>query len=312
MEALIYEQYGGPEELKIIAASPPSLSDSNAIVRVKAFSINPRDVSLREGRFKLFTGSTFPKLTGADFSGVIENINDGASFKKGDEVFGYIQDFKHGASAEMIAVPVKYLAKKPKEISHEVASTLGCAYLTALQGLRDKLKIQKDDRVLIFGASGGVGTAAIQLAKLMGAKVCAVSHSKNESHCLAQGADRFKAYDKGDVISSEPAYDAFFQVFSKDGHVYRDAKRLLKPDGRFLCLIPNPVFVAKKIFSRPHFDFMLVKSSKEDLVYMAALASSGKISPVISKRYSLHDAAEAYAMLEQHGAQGKIVIGIDR
>ncbi len=260
MKAIIYKKYGGTQVLELAEIPKPQLKESHAIIRVAAISLNPRDTSLREGAFKFLSGSTFPKLTGADFSGVIEEIgqNEGG-FQKSDEVFGYVQDLKNATSATYISLPVRYLARKPLLISHPQAATLGCAYLTALQALRDKAQLKANAHILIYGAAGGVGTAAIQLAKYYGAQVTAVSSSVSRRYCLAQGADSFVAYDEGDVFSSSIKFDVFFQVYSKEGQMYGKAKKVLKDKGCFICLIPNPLFIFKQLFSRPKFEYLLLQ-----------------------------------------------------
>lgn len=310
MKAIVYNEYGGPEVLGTTNLENPILSESSAIVRIHSISLNPRDSSLRKGEFRFLTGSKFPKLTGADFSGSIEDVrvNDRA-LKKGDEVFGYIQDLNAGASAELASIPIKFLVKKPPTISHGQASTLGCAYLTALQSLREKIKIKKNERVLIYGAAGGVGTAAIQLARHFGAYVIAVSHSSHREYCLEQGAHNFLAYNEQDIFSSERV-DAFFQVYSKQGAVYKRAKLLLNRDGRFVCLIPNPVYLFHKLFSKPSFDYMLVKSNVKDLELLVDLAERKIINPKITKSFDMDDARDAFTYFENGRVQGKVVMNV--
>ena len=309
MKAFIYKSYGAADVLELVAQEIPLPQKGEVQIEVKAISINPRDANIRNGDLRFISGKEFPKLTGADFSGIISKLGEGISnFKTGDEVFGYIEDVKNGASAEYIVLPEKYLALKPKELSFEVASALGCAYLTALQTLRDKCKIKSGDRLAIYGASGGVGIAAIQLAKYFGASITAIANSANESLCKNQGVDNFIAYDKTDVFSLNEKFDIFFQVYSKEGSLYKKVKALIKASGIFCCLIPDPRFYFKTLFARPRFTFILVKSIKSDLDFLANLAREGKIKPVISKQLKLEEMMDAHKQIDNGHTVGKIVI----
>jgi NADPH:quinone reductase-like Zn-dependent oxidoreductase len=309
MKAILYNQFGGPEVLTLAQLPKPVLKDSEAIICVHAISLNPRDTSIRQGDFKLFTGSQFPKLTGADFSGVIEEIGKNEQgYKKGDQVFGYISDLKRAASAKYVSLPIKYLAKKPASISHSQAASLGCAYLTALQALRDKAGITSGKRVIVYGAAGGVGTAAIQVAKYYGAYVTAVSKSTRRDYCLGQGADTFIAYDQQDIFSSEDKADTFLQVYSKEGVLYKKAKKILFPNGRYICLIPNPLFLFKKIFSKPAFEYLLVKNAKADLELLAHLTAKGNLQPHISGQFTPEQIQDAFQAMENGFVQGKVVV----
>ncbi len=266
MKAIVFEDYGSVEALKIRELPEPTVKKGEALVRIKAISLNPRDTVIREGELKFLTGHSFPKLTGADFSGeVISLPPEVKHLCEGDEVFGYLERIKGGVSAEICSIPVRYLAVKPVEIPHKTAAATGCAYLTAFQALTEKAALRKGQNVMIFGASGGVGTAATHIAKQLGAQVTAVSHSRNRDYCLSQGADAFAAYDTEDVFDTKARYDVFFQVYSKRGDVYSSAKKVLRKYGRFVCLIPNPLYVFKKLFFRPRFDFVLVKANQKHL-----------------------------------------------
>ena len=255
MKAVIYQKYGKAEVLEISELSMPTPKKGEVQIQVKALSLNPRDTNIRKGDFKIITGKNFPKLTGADFSGVVTELGQGVTdFKVGDKVFGYVEDVKKGVSAAYVSLPTKYLCLKPVAISHHQAAALGCTYLTALQAIRNKGKAKAGNKIIIYGASGGAGTAAIQLSKYFGMQVTAVSSAKNKQYCIAQGAEQFLPYDKTDVFKVAEKYDIFFQVYSKDGLLYKQAKQVLKPTGIFICLIPNPLFIFRKWFSTPKFE----------------------------------------------------------
>lgn len=309
MKSILYERYGSLNELKLKDIEEPVRGKEDVLVKMKAFALNPRDVSIRNGDFKILTGKKFPKQIGADFSGEVIAVPEQVSdLKIGDEVFGYFEAMKTGISAGVCSVPVKFLTKKPSQISHEMAASLPCTYLTALQVLRDKMKIIPGKQVMIYGASGGVGTAAIQLAKHLGAEVFAVSNSKNKDYCMNQGADHFIAYNEADVFSLDVKVDAFFQVFSKNGLVYSESKKVLKKDGKFVCLVPNPAFIFKKLFARPAFDFLIVKAKPKDLDYIGGLVVEGKLNPRIDHQYPMAEFKQAYDHLENKGVNGKIVV----
>lgn len=309
MKGVAYYQYGGVEELETLELPVPACKSGEVLVRVKAISLNPRDTRIREGAFRLLMNWRFPKLTGADFSGVIETTGAGVqSFRAGDEVFGYMDTLAGGTSAEYITVPASSVARKPAGMSHSQASTLGCAYLTALQVLRDKASTQPGDHVMIYGASGGVGTAAIQLAKQMGAEVTAVSNSAHQEYCRSLGAHHFLAYDQDPVFTGPKTCDVFFQVYSRGGLFYRQAKKILKKDGVFICLIPNPLLEIKRWFARPRFEYLVVKNRVADLSYLAECTLLHDIKPVITHTFEAAEIRKAYRLLETGHIQGKIVV----
>jgi NADPH:quinone reductase-like Zn-dependent oxidoreductase len=315
MKAAIFNSYGDASQMQIASLEKPSVAPNHVLVKIFSVGLNPRDIAIRSGRFKLITGTKFPKITGADFSGLVEQIGEGVSgFKVGDEVFGYFESIKGGVGAEYMSIPVKYIALKPGTISHTTASIMPCAYLTALKALRDKANIQAGQKVVIYGASGGVGTAALQLAKYYKTQVTAVCHSRNKAHCLANGADHVSCYDEQNIFESKESYDIFLQVFSSEGDYYTKAKKLLKSDGIFVCLIPSPAFLLKqvvvKISRTPRFKFLLVKAKPADLQLLAELSSKGILNPQLDSSFPLYKVAEAHKLLEKGGVKGKIALQI--
>ncbi|WP_343634031.1 NAD(P)-dependent alcohol dehydrogenase [Fluviicola sp.] len=311
MKSVIYNRYGNEDTLEIAELPMPRPQNKELVIRVKAISLNPRDTSARNGDYKLFMNRKFPKQTGADFAGIVTTVGkDIKNFKVGDEVFGYEPSLNKGTASEYITIAESFIAHKPKIVSFEEASVLGCVYLCALQSIRDKCQIKPGDKVAVFGASGGVGTAAIQLAKYYGAEVTAVARSSSEEFCKEQGADYFISYDKNDIFASEKKYDVFFQVFGKNNAYYSKAKKILQPDGIFICLIPLPKYILKMLFARPAFKFTLVKSKSEDLAFISKLADQKVIKPIISKNYDLPDIKEAHKALTNGSVNGKLVVSI--
>jgi NADPH:quinone reductase-like Zn-dependent oxidoreductase len=311
MKTIIYRKYGNEDVLEMVEMPIPNIKNNEVLINVKAISLNPHDISARNGEYKLFMNRKFPKIMGIDFSGIITAIGDEVkNFKVGDEVFGYEPSLNKGTASEYITVSEKFLAIKPKIVNFEEASILGCVYLCALQTMRDKCQLKKGDKVVIYGASGGVGTATIQLAKYYGAEVTAVAHSSSENYCKTQGADYVEAYDKSDVFASQKKYDVFFQVFGKDTAFYDKAKEILKPNGSFICLIPLPKYILKILFAKPKFKFTLVKSKAEDLAFIAQLAEQGIIKPIVSKNFKLSEIREAHKALSNGKVNGKITVSL--
>jgi len=309
MKAIIYTQYGKPNVLEVSELPTPKMKEGHALIKINAMALNPRDIAIRAGALKIFSGTNFPKLTGADFSGVIDKLPASeSSFKVGDEVFGYFEDITGGVSASFVNIPIKYLAQKPKHITHARASALGCAYLTALQALRDKAEIAKGMKVAIYGASGGVGTAAIQLAKYFEAEITAISHSRNRAYCLKQGAQNFIAYDEQDVFAENLKYDAFFQVYVNGGDVYSKAKKITNKKGAFISLNPNPITKLKHTFRKPTYQLMMVKNKPEDLNFLAKLTEEDKLNPIIFKEYKPEDIIGAHETLQNGQSIGKLVV----
>lgn len=316
MKAAIYKRYGAPEVLELVELPKPPVSANEVLVSIKAVGLNPKDSAIRAGMLKLITGRRFPKQTGFDFSGVIVERGEAVtSHKIGEEVFGYIEDLKGGAAAEFLAVTQNWIAKKPGAVTHTEIAATPCAYLTALQALRDTAKLKANQKVLIYGASGGVGTAAIQLAKHFGAEVTTVSNSKNKDYCARLGANKTLAYDTGDVFENlHEEYDVFLQVHVLSGSVYHKARRVLKKRGVFVTLTPNPLLKLQgfisKILSRPTLETIIVKSRKSDLEEIAQLVAQGILKPQIQQKFALSEIAQAHRMIETQHTRGKIVLEI--
>lgn len=309
MRAVIFKSYGSEDVLELVEKPMPSPKSNEVLVNVKAISLNPKDIGARSGEYKIIMNRKFPKSTGSDLASIVTSIgSDVKKFKVGDEVFGYQPSFSNGTAADFTTISEDFIALKPKELSFEQAAALGCVYLTALQTLRDKCKIKRGDKIAIYGASGGVGTAAVQLAKYFGAEVTAVSNSRNETYCRNQGANHFIAYDKADIFASPEKYDVFFQVFAKNTAFYDKAKKILKADGIFICLIPLPKYIFKILFAKPAFKFTLVKSKSEDLAFIANLAVQQLIKPAISETFKLPEIKEAHKALSAGKVAGKIIV----
>lgn len=316
MKAAIYSKYGSADVLTVKEIERPEPKKKEVLVKVEACSLNPRDATIRNGEFKWLSGRKFPMLTCADFSGTVVSVGEGVKdIQLGDGVFGYMQSVQKGCSAEYVAVPQEWIAKKPKSIPHAVAAAIPCTYQTALQALRNKAKIKEGSKLLIYGASGGVGTAAMQLAKYFKAHVTAICSIANREYCKAQGADEVWCYDEENISHRDVQFDIIFQIFSKDGLLFSQMDKFLDRKGTYLTLIPSPAIflnsLLNKIKSKPALHPVLVKSNKDDLAFLAFLLKEEKIMPHISEFFELHDMEEAHRMIEAGHTKGKIVITLE-
>ena len=316
MKAIIYQRYGSAEVLQSAELPRPIIQGNEVLLKVEAAALNPKDSYLREGKARILTGNKFPKQTGFDFSGTIVAVGQKVKgYKIGDDVFGFLNYLKGGTLAEYLAVRENWFARKPKSLSHTVAASIPCAYLTALQVLRDVAKIEKGKKVLIYGASGGVGTAAIQLASHFGAEITSVSSFGNKAYCKQQGAEINIAYDNDDIWSLvKRDYDLVFEVFDQRGKTFNQSKAFIKKNGIFVTLSPFAGVFFKSLFSfilPRKFKQFMIRTKSTDLLYLAELAESKKINPQIQK-CGFNETVRAYKALDSHHISGKIVIDISR
>jgi NADPH:quinone reductase-like Zn-dependent oxidoreductase len=323
MQAIVYTQYGPPDVLQLIEVAKPEPKEDQVLVKVYATSVNALDYRrfeklstmgrLMEERFIKSVG----KVLGADIAGRVEAV--GASvkqFQPGDEVFGVAAGSKGGFS-EYACAAEDHLALKPSQLSFEAAAAASVAGLTALQGLRDKGQIQPGQKVLIQGASGGVGTFAVQLAKSFGAEATAVCSTRNLDMARSIGADQVIDYTKEDFTQDGLGYDLIFAVNGyRPLSVYR---RALNPQGKYVCAggalpqILQAMLLGSWLSSEKgkKMGFMgIAKTNQDDLVYLGELLGTGKVVPVIEKCYPLSGVPEAIRFLVEGHARGKVVIRV--
>jgi len=317
MKAVVYTQYGSPDVLEIQEVDKPHPKDDEVLVKVHASSVNIAEWYAMTGLFiaRLGGGLFKPKNTrlGGDFAGVVEAVGkDVSDFKPGDEVFGG----RGGAYAEYVTVR-KAIAHKPANVTFEEAAAVPTAAITALQGLRDFGKIQPGQKVLINGASGGVGSFAIQIAKALGAEVTAVCSTKNVEHARSQGADHVIDYTKEDFTRSGQQYDLLFNV--NGSRSWSEYKRVLKPDAIFVLvggprtplIGPLSLFIKTRIGmlgSSQKFAFFVAQFNREDMLVLKDFLETGKVKPFVERTYPLSKIAEAMHHLGTGHARGKIVI----
>lgn len=320
MKAIVYTQYGPPDVLQFKEVAKPVPKDDEVLIKLYAASVNPVDFHLMRGKPLLLRliigGLRKPKATrpGADLAGQVEAVGRNVTqFKPGDEVFGACR----GAFAEYVCVMEDKLALKPANISFEDAAAVPVAALTALQGLRDKGRIQRGHKVLVDGASGGVGTFAVQIAKSFGAEVTAVCSTRKVDTARSIGADQVIDYTREDFTQSGQRYDLILAANAY--HSIFDYRRALSPKGIYVMAGGGVVQMLQMMFLGPLLSltgskkmcFFITRINKKDLVLLKDLLEAGKVVPVIDRRYPLSGVAEAVRYLEEGHAQGKVVITVE-
>lgn len=316
MKAIVYTKYGPPDVLQLKEVEKPIPKDHEVLIKVEAASVNPFDWHFMRGTpylVRIQAGILKPKdnAVGVDVSGVVEAVGkDVKEFQSGDEVFGSC----NGAFAEYVSASEKGLVKKPDNLTFEQAASVPVAAFTALQGLRDKGQIQPGQRVLINGASGGVGTFAVQIAKSFGAEVTGVCSTRNVDMVRSIGADFVIDYTQEDFTQSAKHYDLIFDTIGNRS--LSNCRRILSSNG-ILVIVGGPMnralraSVMSRFVSQKMLMFMALRS-KKDLIVMHDLLISGKVTPVIDRRYSLNEVPQAIRYLEEGHARGKVIITMEQ
>jgi len=320
MKAITHCEYGDPDVLKVEEVEKPVPNDNQLLVKVRAAAVNPLDLTIR-GTFLLrpLSGLRKPKDTrlGVDYAGTVEAVGKNVTnFRPGDEVFGG----KTGAFAEYICVLAdRAVVLKPPNMTFEQAASVPVAAITALQGLRDKGKIQAGQKVLINGASGGVGTFAVQISKSFGTEVTGVCSTRNVEMVRSIGADHVIDYTEADFTRSGEQYDVLFDCVGH--HSLSECRRVITPGGIYVGvggggpevgsfaliagMIKKPVlslFVKQKLLG------LHAKANREDLAILGDMINAGKITPVIDRRFRLTEVPDAIRYVETGHARGKVVI----
>ncbi|PYJ31629.1 MAG: alcohol dehydrogenase [Verrucomicrobia bacterium] len=321
MKAIMNCEYG-VDNLQLRELEKPTPNDNEVLVRVRAASINPVDGHMMRGSWLMrpMSGMRKPKNTrfGTDFSGVVEAVGkDVTSVKPGDEVFGA----KNGAVAEYVCVKAeRAIVMKPNNVTFEQAGSVAVAG----QGLRDKGRIQARQKVLVNGASGGVGTFAVQIAKAFGAEVSGVCSTRNVDLVKSIGADHVIDYTKEDFTKTDQRYDMIYDLVGN--HSFSERRNILKSNG--ICVLAgvggaglhpgmwgrvlgNFATVFRSKFTSQKFVFYIATLTKDDLNVLRDLMQSGKVSPVIDRTYKISETQAAVRYLEEGHARGKVVITTD-
>lgn len=323
MKAIVYTQYGSPDVLQLKEIAKPEPKEDQVLIKVRAASANALDYRRFEklsslGRFmEERLAKSVGKVLGADIAGVVEAIGANIKqFQPGDDVFG-VSAGSSGGFAEYACADEHHLARKPASLSFEAAAAVPVAAMTALQGLRDKGQIRRGQRVLIVGASGGVGTFAVQIAKAFDAEVTAVCSARNLDMARSIGADHVIDYTKEDFTQNGPRYDLIFAVNGfRPLSAYR---RALNPQGIYICAggtMPQilQAMLLGSLMSRKKgkkMGFMgIAKPNQKDLMYMAELLEAGKVAPVIETCCPLNKVPAVMRYVAEGHARGKVVLQI--
>lgn len=314
MRALAYDAYGGLERLAFRDLPVPAPGRVEVLVRVRAAALNPKDSFVRKGRFRLVSGRTFPKRVGADFAGEVVEVGASVSgIEVGDRVFGMLEEwtYRRGTVAEYVAPRASEVARMPRLLSFEEAAALPLVSLTALQALRDIAHVRAGDAVCVHGASGGVGTAAIQLAVALGAIVTTTSSAKNLELCRSLGAAEALDYASDTPFASPHRYRVVLDAF---GNLSFDrVKRVLTPDGIYVTTVPSVRIVRdslRTLARQPRARLVVVRARRADLDGVARFVENGLLRPVVDRVVAFDDAIEGIRHLETKRSRGKIIVKV--
>ena len=325
MKAIVYYNYGPPDVLQLEEIEKPVPNDNQLLIKVRAVSVNPLDWHFMEGTPYLGRPLAFgflkPSVTrlGVDYAGTVEAVGKNITqFKPGDEVYGN----RFGAFAEYVVASEKALALKPANLTFEQAASVPVAAVTALQALRDKGHVQPGQKVLINGASGGVGTFAVQIAKSFGAEVTGVCSGRNAEMVRSIGADRVIDYTKEDFTKRAERYDLI--IDNVGNRSLSECRRVLNSKGKIILIGGGGVNdsrwtgplvgVIKMLMLKPfvtqEMSMMLAEMNNKDLTILADLIQTGKVKPIIDRTYPLSQLPEALSYLEEGHARGKVVVTV--
>lgn len=313
MKAIQLDCYGPPSVLVCRDVPTPACGAGELLVRVRAAGVNPKDCLVRKGKFRWFTGRRFPLGLGHDFAGTVEDIGQGAGvFNRGDAVFGMTNGWQGRTYAEFVAVRAEETALKPVALGFEAAAATPLAGQTALQALRDLGHVASGRRVLINGASGGVGTYAVQIARILGAHVTAVCSGRNADLVRQLGAHTVVDYTREDLGSQADKVDVFFDVFGN--RRFPDIRSCLTPQGCFISTVPAIPILKWGLLSRlsggPRARLVIVKSRAADLQTLSAWIEEGRLVPILDRTFPLEAVQEAHAFIETKRARGKVVLTV--
>lgn len=320
MKAVVYEKYGLPDVLELREIEKPTPKDDEVLIKVQAASVTPLDWHFLTGKpyvARLMAGPLKPKrqVLGTDIAGRVEAVGSNFKlFQPGDDVFGI--SFVNGTFAEYLCVPEAeiQMVKKLAKTSYEQAAAIPYAGFTALVCLRNLGNIQAGQTVLINGASGGVGTHAIQMAKSFGAEVTGVCSSRNQDMVRSIGADHVVDYTQDDFTEMGQRYDLIFDVVRK--RIFSDCKKALKPEGTYITTEMSPSLMLQKkwvaMTGKQKLEYLpLMRPDKQFMLDLREMLETGTVAPVIDRRYSLNEVPQALEYLGKGHARGKVIINIE-
>jgi len=314
VRALQYDGYGGIDRLTLREVPVPEVSGRRRQVQVRVVraALNPKDALFRKGRFRALSGARFPKWCGLDFSGEV-TASSSPRLGAGERVFGALDEWRcrRGTLAESVVCEEDEVASLPGGVGFEEGAAVPLVGLTALQAFRDVARIAPGANVLINGGSGGVGTVAIQIARLLGARVTTVSSAGNLGLCRELGASETLDYARGDFLQPGGRFDCIFDVFGNLS--FARARAALEASGTFVSTVPSPWRAVRDVVSRLSAQeerLVVVKPNRKDLERLAGWLERGELRAVIDSRYPLEQSANAFARLESKRARGKVLIEV--
>lgn len=311
MRAAVIRKYGGPDVFRIEEIREPSPRAGELKIRMQATSINPIDYKVRKGYLIFLSGLRFPKVLSSDFAGIVEQCGDGVEgFAPGDEVYGFTNGASQGgALAETLCCKASVASKKPSSLHFEEAAAVPLAASTAYQALTRIAGLQPGMRVLVTGATGGVGHYGVQLAAILGAHVTGVCRSSGEATAKALGCDEVIAYDRDDFRKSGQTFDVIFDAAGKYG--FKDCRALLTEQGTYVTTVPGPSAMLGRVLSGSKgrkARFILANSNDTDLGLMRQWCDEGRLKPLIEAVFPLSETRQAYELAESGRIRGKVVI----
>lgn len=311
MKAIIFNQYGEADVLQYQDVAEPQIQSDQLLVKVYGTSVNPVDWKIRSGQIQLLSGFNFPKLIGSDVSGVVVAMGEKVTeFQVGDLVYTFVNPLVGGAYAEYIAVAASHTALKPSNLSHAQAATVPLAGLTALQALLDLGEIRSGQTILINGASGGVGSFAVQIAKVLQTTVTGVCSTANLERVKQLGADTVIDYRQTDFTQQAAQYDIIFDAVGKQSF-YR-CQNILKPNGIYISTLPTPENLAAVaqtlLFPGQKAKLILVQPRRRDLQALRTWIEADQIQVVIDQTYPLSEMIQAHRQSQTGRTVGKIAI----
>ena len=311
MRALQYDSYGPVERLTLRDAPSPR-PGAGPLVRVTVAALNPKDALFRKGKFKVLSGRHFPKYCGVDFAGVVEAPY--GDLRAGDAVFGALSElrFARGTLAEFVAPHAAEVARIPAGVADADAAAVALVGLTALQALRDVARAGRGTSVLINGASGGVGTVAVQIARILGAHITTISSGATAALCRSLGANETLDYTRLDEALDGARFDVVFDVFGNLS--FARARAGLRRRAVFVSTVPTPRRFVRELVTRLSLQqerLVVVKPNHADLTQLGEWLVDGQLRAVINSRFALCDYAAAFHKLESKHTHGKIVIDVD-
>jgi NADPH:quinone reductase-like Zn-dependent oxidoreductase len=313
MKTFVYERYGSPDVLEIREIDRPGVADNDVLIRIRAMGVNAADWHFLTGtpRVIRFVSGLFKpkqKVLGLDVAGTVEAVGGSVKrFRPGDEVFATTDEM--GGFAEFMSVSQDLTVPKPAGVSHEAAAAVPVSALTALQGLRDKGKIRAGQTILINGASGGVGTFAVQIAKSFGTEVTGVCSTANVDTARSIGADHVVDYTREDFTRDGRRYDLILDIVGNRS--LGDVRRILTINGTYIAAAGSPGrLVRVGMTGGKRMVSYVSRPNQPDLVYLRELLEAGKVKPVIDRTYPFHQIPDALRYIGEGHARGKVVITI--